>query len=372
MLCSEPSQGAGGGSMMAQFSTAEAVSDARKTVLCVEDEHDLRSDIAEELVSAGYHVVEASNGREAMAKLEALRPDLILCDITMPELGGYDLMAKVRAERPDLAEVPFIFLTALADRAEVLNGKNAGADDYLIKPVDFDDLLATIKSRLRLVDRVRQSLIDGLRAEQQRMIEQAVRDGEVTLAALAAALDRLSIGIFLLEESGDVRMANEAGRKLADRADGLSLTSTGLLGRSAKSSQSIRTALGDVLREIGNTQTLALERDSGHPLILQLSSLSLPGSNSRLAVALVVDPDKQADISPNVLASLFGCTAAEARLAAALVAGKRLEEIGEQFGVKQTTITFHLQNLFQKTHTHRQADLVALLIRATVPLSLQA
>jgi DNA-binding CsgD family transcriptional regulator len=53
-----------------------------------------------------------------------------------------------------------------------------------------------------------------------------------------------------------------------------------------------------------------------------------------------------------------------------MVAGKRLEEIGEEFGVKQTTITFHLQNLFQKTRTHRQADLVALLIRATIPLSI--
>ena len=125
-----------------------------------------------------------------------------------------------------------------------------------------------------------------------------------------------------------------------------------------------------VLRELGSSQTIAVERDEGHPLVLQLSSLGLPGSNSRHAIALVVDPDRQADVSAEVLASLFGCTSAEARLAAALVAGKRLEEIGEEFGVKQTTITYHLQNLFQKTHTHRQADLVALLIRATIPLSL--
>lgn len=356
--------------MSDQFSTPEGTVISKRTILCVEDEPDLRSDIAEELVSAGYHVVEADNGREALEKLKTKRPDLILCDITMPELGGYELMAKVRSERSDLAEVPFIFLTALADRSEVLNGKNAGADDYLVKPVDFDDLLATIKSRLRLVDRVRQSLLADLQLEQQRMIEQAVRDGEVTLAALAAALDRLSISIFLLEETGEVRMTNEAGRRLAEQADGFSLTPGGLLARSATSSQSIRAALANILRDIGTTQTIALERESGHPLVLQLSGLSLPGSNSRHAIALVVDPDKQAEISPDVLASLFGCTSAEARLAAGLVAGKRLEEIGEEFGVKQTTITFHLKNLFQKTHTHRQADLVALLIRATIPLSL--
>lgn len=119
----------------------------QRTILCIEDEVDLRSDIVEELDAAGYRVVEAGNGREALLKLETVRPDVILCDITMPELGGYELMAKLRAERPDLAEVPFILLTALADRVEVLNGKNAGADDYLVKPVDYDDLLATIKSR---------------------------------------------------------------------------------------------------------------------------------------------------------------------------------------------------------------------------------
>jgi len=349
---------------------ADQHSEHQKTILCIEDEADLRSDIVEELVSAGYRVIEAGNGREALLKLDAVRPDAILCDITMPELGGYELMAKLRGDRPDLAEVPFIFLTALADRSEVLNGKNAGADDYLVKPVDYDDLLATIRSRLRLVNRVRQSLLADLQAQQQQMIEQAVRDGEVTLAALAAALDRLSIGIFLLEETGEVRMTNEAGRRLIANADGLSLTASGLLARSARSSQSLKTALGTVMRDIGTSQTLAVEREDGHPLILQLSSLGLPGSNARHAIALVVDPDKQADISADVLASLFGCTAAEARLAAALVAGKRLEEIGEEFGVKQTTITFHLQNLFQKTHTHRQADLVALLIRATIPLSL--
>ncbi|MDR6759241.1 DNA-binding NarL/FixJ family response regulator [Mycoplana sp. BE70] len=353
-----------------QFATSDFESGRQKTILCVEDETDLRSDIVEELVSAGYRVIEAGNGREALLELEAARPDLILCDITMPELGGYELMARLRADRPDLAEVPFVFLTALADRVEVLNGKNAGADDYLVKPVDFDDLLATIKSRLRLVDRIRLSLLADLQREQQQLIEQAVREGEITLAALAAALDHVSIGIFLLDETGEVRMTNEAGRHLISEGDGLSLTATRLYARAAKTSQPLKSVLAAVLQEAGNSHTIAVEREEGHPLVLQLSSIRLPDCNSPHAIVFVVDPDKQPYISPEVLAPLFGCTAAEAKLAAALVAGKRLEEIGEEFGVKPSTITFHLQNLFQKTHTHRQTDLVALLIRATVPLSL--
>ena len=352
-------------------SAARTISGQRTTILCVEDEADLRSDIVEELVAAGYDVVEAANGLEALAKLESVRPDAILCDVTMPGLGGYELMARLRVDRPDLAEIPFIFLTALADRTDVLQGKNAGADDYLIKPVDYDDLLATIRSRLRLVDRIRQSLLADLELQQRQMIEQAVREGEVTLAALAAALDRLAIGIFLLEETGEVRLVNEAGRQLIEKADGLSLAPAGLLARFASSARSMRSALATVTRDAGRAQMLAIEREEGHPLFLQLSSIALPGSSTFQVVALVVDPDRQADISAEVLASLFGCTSAEARLASALVAGKRLEEIAEEFGVKQTTITFHLQNLFQKTNTHRQAELVALLTRATCSLSLE-
>ncbi len=341
-----------------------------RTVLCIEDEIDLRTDIAEELSAAGYNVVQASNGREALDKLDEARPDLILCDITMPELNGYEFMARLRRDREDLAEVPIIFLTALADRTEMLNGKNSGADDYLVKPVDYDDLLATIRSRLRLVARVRRSLLHELERTQRHAIERAVREGEVTLAALAAALDRLSIGIFLLEESGEVRMTNEAARRLAAAADGLSLTPAGLVARSASTSRSVRAALGNALRTSDRpTRWLWKEARAARWCCSFLHQL--PGSNARYAVALAIDPDQQADVAPEVLASLFGCTSAEARLAAALVAGKRLEEIGEEFGVKQTTITFHLQNLFQKTHTHRQADLIALLVRATIPLSLQ-
>jgi len=340
-----------------------------KTILCIEDEIDLRTDIAEELSAAGYDVVEAANGREALARLETVHPDLILCDITMPELNGYEFMAKVRSEREDLAEVPFIFLTALADRTEMLNGKNAGADDYLVKPVDYDDLLATVKSQLRMVERVRKSLVQELEREQKRLIQQAVRDGEVTLAALAAALDRLSIGIFVIAENGEVRIANEAARRFAETAGGLLLAASGSQARSINASKTIRAALTDVLQTNGGTRMLTLERNEGHPLVLQLSPIELPGANSLHAVAFVIDPDRQLAISPDLLSALFGCTAAETRLAAALVAGKKLEDICEELGVKQTTITFHLKNLFQKTQTHRQADLVALLIRATMPFS---
>src|SRR5918999_419361 len=92
------------------------------TILCIEDEEDLRTDLADELEGAGYRVLEASNGVEAVKLLERHRPDLVLCDITMPGLGGYDVLRTMR-EKGTLSDVPFIFLTALANRSDVLVGK---------------------------------------------------------------------------------------------------------------------------------------------------------------------------------------------------------------------------------------------------------
>src|SRR5215212_12258599 len=135
----------------------------QKTILCVEDEEDLRVDIAEELETANYRVLQAANGSEALALLEKHRPDLVLCDITMPGLGGYDVLKAMR-EQGGLADIPFIFLTALAERNDVLVGKQAGADDYLVKPIDYEILLATVSARLNQVSRIRTSAVQ--RAEE--------------------------------------------------------------------------------------------------------------------------------------------------------------------------------------------------------------
>ena len=94
----------------------------QKTILCVEDEDDLRGDIAEELETANYRVLQAANGSEALTLLEKHRPDLVLCDITMPGLGGYDVLNALR-KQGGMEDVPFIFLTALAERNDVLTGK---------------------------------------------------------------------------------------------------------------------------------------------------------------------------------------------------------------------------------------------------------
>lgn len=127
----------------------------RPIILCVEDEADLRRDIADELTEAGYDVMEARNGEEALALFDATRPDLILCDISMPDLNGYDVLKAVQAQGQ--VDIPFVFLSALGDPREVVEGKRLGADDYLVKPIDYDLLLATVHARLRQIWRIRSS-----------------------------------------------------------------------------------------------------------------------------------------------------------------------------------------------------------------------
>src|SRR5690625_5076917 len=112
-------------------------------ILCVEDEIDFLENITEELSEAGFEVLPAHSATQALEWLQTKRPSLILCDIAMPETDGYELLKKIRAHHPELAEVPFVFLTAHSHPQQIAAGKWAGVDDYLVKPVDFDLLLAT-------------------------------------------------------------------------------------------------------------------------------------------------------------------------------------------------------------------------------------
>src|SRR5690554_535978 len=121
----------------------------------------MRDILAAELLDAGYQVAQAANGRQALDVLCNFRPDLILCDIALPVMDGYELLRSVRQTRPDLSDVPFVFLSAQDGSGQITQGKHAGADDYLVKPVNFELMLATIAARLRQVQRIRNAHASG-------------------------------------------------------------------------------------------------------------------------------------------------------------------------------------------------------------------
>ena len=117
------------------------------TILIVEDHDILREGLTLLLEAEGYSILSAPNGRVALEKMETLSPDLILSDIAMPEMDGYEYYQAVR-ERSEWVAIPFIFLTARGERDDLFAGKKLGVEDYLVKPVDRQELITTIRSRL--------------------------------------------------------------------------------------------------------------------------------------------------------------------------------------------------------------------------------
>ena len=142
------------------------------SVLVIEDEEEIRANIVEVLLYEGFVVYDAPNGRRGVQLARQHLPDLIICDVMMPELDGYGVLLQLRDE-PATASIPFIFLTALVDRPSLRHGMELGADDYLTKPFLPTELLVAVRTRLekhavvfqqgeRKLDDLRQSLMSSL------------------------------------------------------------------------------------------------------------------------------------------------------------------------------------------------------------------
>ncbi len=122
-----------------------------KKILLIEDNADVRENTQEILELSGYKVISAENGRVGAALAQTELPDLIICDIMMPELDGYGVL-HLLGHSPETATIPFIFLTAKAEKSDMRKGMLLGADDYLTKPFDDVELLQAVEVRLHKND----------------------------------------------------------------------------------------------------------------------------------------------------------------------------------------------------------------------------
>ena len=144
------------------------------TLLIVEDHDILREGLQLLLETEGYRVAAAMHGQDALNQMETVTPDLILSDISMPEMDGYTFYEAVRA-RPEWVAIPFIFLTARGDRDDVFTSRKLGVEDYLVKPIQRHELITTIRSRLE--------------RSQQLMLVQLQEAYEASLIMLANAIE---------------------------------------------------------------------------------------------------------------------------------------------------------------------------------------
>lgn len=119
-----------------------------RKILVIEDEPEMRRNIVTLLRYHEYEPIEAENGRKGVELARREKPDLILCDVMMPELDGHCVLEELQQDA-GLALIPFVFLTAKGDKDDLRSGMNLGADDYLTKPVANGDLIQTIEARLR-------------------------------------------------------------------------------------------------------------------------------------------------------------------------------------------------------------------------------
>ncbi len=130
------------------------MAEAKKHILIIEDERETSALLAEDLVDRSFVVSLAHDGHEGLEKILSDRPDLVLCDISMPVMSGFEVLESLTAIAPRFQDMPFVFLTALVDRDNELKGRLLGADDYVTKPVDFDVLATIINARLARVARL--------------------------------------------------------------------------------------------------------------------------------------------------------------------------------------------------------------------------
>ncbi len=140
-------------------------------ILIIEDNKDVRENLEELLILSGYQVQTAENGKQGAARAMETIPDLILCDIMMPELDGFGVL-RILSGNPVTMDIPFIFLTAKTEKEDFRKGMGLGADDYITKPYDDVQLLDTIEVRLRKSARIKNSF-DRTGNGLQRFIDEA-------------------------------------------------------------------------------------------------------------------------------------------------------------------------------------------------------
>jgi len=134
------------------------------SILVIEDEKVLRENISEIIAYYGFYIVSASTGEEGVEIASQFKPDVIVCDIMLPGIDGYEVYARIK-QLPQFSSTAFIFLTAKSTRADTRTGMNMGADDYLTKPFTKEELINSIQARVEKLTQIRKNQLNEVSTE---------------------------------------------------------------------------------------------------------------------------------------------------------------------------------------------------------------
>jgi signal transduction histidine kinase len=268
----------------------------KTNILVIEDEEDLRTSIAEMLEFEGIACVVAQNGKVGIQLARNILPDLIICDIMMPDMDGYAVLSDLRSD-PLTANIPFIFLTAKADRSSLRYGMELGADDYLTKPFTSDELMAAINMRLekkasfvreytRQADDLRHALIHSLPHELRTPLAGILGGAEMLLSDSIVVADEELVGL--------ARMVLDCGKRLQRQVENYLFYAQLQIIRFDKARlatlETARTdGAGTLIRDIAESKAVSLDRRSDLVLNVKDGTVLIAAENLAKLVEEIVD-----------------------------------------------------------------------------------
>ena len=245
-------------------------------ILVADDDQDVLAGIIDVLETEGFIVHSATNGTEAIAKVREFQPDLIICDVIMPIMSGYELLEQLKQDI-SLATIPFIFLTAHAEKDSLRLGMDLGADDYLTKPIDRQELLRAITARLQKHDFLKQGTTAKLNALRRSITMSLPHELRTPLNGILGMADILIEEADLLQPSEIKEIAQDI-RKCGDRLNRLIQNFLLYAELEAGVTQTPQTTILTPIKELTTkiAQKCAMQHDRLEDLVLDMTDALLP------------------------------------------------------------------------------------------------
>lgn len=266
-------------------------------ILVIEDEDHIRNNISEILTYENYHVVQAANGIQGVKMAQEYKPDLILCDVLMPGLTGWDVLLELRSNSAT-ADVQFVFLTALADRASARKGMSHGADDYVPKPFTHKELLDTVSTRLKRREESRARQADRIDQLRRNIIYALPHELRSPLTGILSCAEFLlmdhSMGLEIDRVQNVARIIERSGKRLQRLIENyLYFAQLELIAGDPDRRVEFKTHMvsnpGGVIYESAKERAFAHQRQNDLQLNLENTELAIGEENLQKLVAELVD-----------------------------------------------------------------------------------